>query len=104
MIQGTNSFRNLDPLETPTYSALMDLGVIVDIAVDVSDKYGIGFILSDQSIGVNFNDNTSIVQPSREKSKVIYLETSPVDKVKRESHFDLYKPEDHLYKKCMIYR
>lgn len=49
--------------------------------VDYSAKYGLGYILSDNSSGTNFNDNVKIVYASNDSPSfyLILEEISPVD-------------------------
>ena len=66
--------------------------------VDYSSKYGLGFQLSDTSVGVLFNDNTKIVQDAEKTSYVIY-----VDKEGKKNRYDIAKYPEEMRKKITLY-
>ena len=65
--------------------------------VDHSEKYGLGFKLSNSTVGVHFNDNTKIVLDSL--GKIIYLE-GKLNEEEKQFNIDNFPPE--LYKKIRI--
>lgn len=66
--------------------------------VDYSSKYGLGFQLSNGSIGIYFNDNTKILQDGERTSIVSYF-----DKDLKKTTYDIadYPPE--MRKKITLY-
>ena len=46
--------------------------------VDYSSKYGLGYLLSDLSAGVFFNDSTKIVSESSGAGKLYYYERKAI--------------------------
>ena len=47
--------------------------------IDFSDKYGIGYLLSNGSYGVYFNDSSNVVM-GQNSSKIYYIEKKSEDK------------------------
>lgn len=81
-------------------------GVFVRLQIDLTQRYGIGYILSDTTLGVYFNDNTNMILPIRKQTKVLYFETVTENGVRssRNRHFDYYLFPEDMKKKCMIFR
>merc|ERR1719261_2348233 len=71
--------------------------------VDYSSKYGVGYILSDGSIGVYFNDSTKIIlSPEGDRFDYITRRTQEKAEVRSQHTFENY-PED-LKKKVTLLR
>jgi polo-like kinase 1 len=71
--------------------------------VDYSSKYGVGYILSDGSIGVYFNDSTKIVLvPDGDKFDYVTRRTQDKPELRSQHTFEDY-PED-LKKKVTLLR
>jgi len=64
--------------------------------VDYSDKYGFGYQLSDDSIGVSFNDLTKMILLA-DRAQLIYVEKSGV-----EQYYTLSKVPQELQKKIKL--
>lgn len=89
------------PLVVPTASALPELWV--SRWVDYSSKYGVGYSLSDGSIGVYFNDSTKIILgPAGHQFDYITRRTQDKPEVRTTHGFDDY-PKD-LQKKVTLLR
>lgn len=66
----SDSFMLTDDAEDPACVPIY----CVSIWVDYSDKYGFGYQLSDNSVGVLFNDATRLLLSSnREYVSIVYL-------------------------------
>mmetsp|Transcript_64108 Transcript_64108/g.111805 ORF Transcript_64108/g.111805 Transcript_64108/m.111805 type:complete len:936 (-) Transcript_64108:122-2929(-) len=71
--------------------------------VDYSSKYGVGYILSDESIGVYFNDSTKIILcPEGDRFDYITRRTQDKPEIRTKHTFEDY-PED-LKKKVTLLR
>lgn len=64
--------------------------------MDYSDKYGFGYQLSDDSIGVSFNDLTKMILLA-DRAQLIYVEKSGV-----EQYYTLSKVPQELQKKIKL--
>lgn len=71
--------------------------------VDYSTKYGLGYLLSDGSTGVYFNDSTKIIL-DRENETFEYIEKKTGEKVDTISRYTLneYPQERELQKKVTL--
>lgn len=71
--------------------------------VDYSTKYGLGYLLSDGSTGVYFNDSTKIIV-DRNGENFEYIEKKPGDKADTITPYRLsdYPPERELQKKVTL--
>lgn len=49
------------------------MGVHVALHIDYSSKYGIGYILSNGTSGLYFNDNTYMLKPAWNKRELVYF-------------------------------
>lgn len=67
--------------------------------IDYSSKYGIGYILSNNSYGVFFNDSTKILSLTEEE--FYYIEKMEREDIYKKYHFKDYPPE--LKKKVSLF-
>jgi polo-like kinase 1 len=67
--------------------------------IDYSSKYGIGYILSNQSYGVFFNDSTKIL--SLKEEEFYYIEKMDREDIYKKYSFKDYP--DKLKKKVSLY-
>lgn len=49
------------------------MGVHVSLYLDYSSKYGIGYVLSNGTSGLYFNDNTYMLKPAWNKRELVYF-------------------------------
>ena len=71
--------------------------------VDYSTKYGLGYLLSDGSTGVYFNDSTKIIV-DKNGENFEYIEKKPGDKADTVTSYRIsdYPPERELQKKVTL--
>jgi polo-like kinase 1 len=79
--------------------------------VDYSNKYGIGYNLSNGRVGVYFNDGTKMFQyKSHHNHLVQYIYKKPIqngnanNKVEVSEQFDLRTYPEYLKKKCVLFQ
>jgi polo-like kinase 1 len=78
-----------------------DTGVYVSKWVDYSTKYGLGYLLSDGTAGVVFNDSTRITM-SNNSQKFEYMEKKPEQKREILSTYSLTNYPKELNKKYLL--
>jgi polo-like kinase 1 len=66
--------------------------------VDYSDKYGIGYTLCDNSVGVLFNDNTKLVLDEM-GTQLTYIEKNGI-----ELYYNMNDPPQELHKKARAFQ
>merc|ERR1711974_255134 len=73
------------------------------MGVDYSTKYGLGYLLSDGSTGVYFNDSTKIIVEKNGES-FEYIEKKQGDKIDTVSNYKMgdYPSERELQKKVIL--
>jgi len=71
-LNGFASNGNFKPNDFKEFGPIIELDVHVTKWIDYSTKYGLGYLLSDGTSGVVFNDSTRVIMPSN-MSKVEYL-------------------------------
>lgn len=86
------SFLSLDEAEEPALSPFL----WICKWVDYSDKYGFGYNLCDDTVGVSFNDNSKIILLSDARS-MHYIEKEGV-----ESYYSLDQYPNDLSKKVKL--
>jgi polo-like kinase 1 len=96
-----------DPLSSRTHQSTGQLEKMPDLWitkwVDYSSKYGVGYMLSDSSVGVYFNDSTKIiVSPKGDRFDYITRRTQDKPEVRTNHSVEDY-PED-LKKKVTLLR
>lgn len=72
--------------------------------VDYSSKYGVGYILSDGSIGVYFNDSTKIITDSADSSRFDYITRRTQERPEQRSTHGFSDYPDELKKKVTLLR
>ncbi|KAH8108768.1 Pkinase-domain-containing protein [Phellopilus nigrolimitatus] len=80
---------------------LPDAKVFIVSWVDYCNKYGMGYALTDGSVGVHFNDSTSIVL-SPDKHNVDYITSKLNGAAYSRQHHTLTKYTDELKSKCYL--
>ncbi|TKR86495.1 hypothetical protein L596_011079 [Steinernema carpocapsae] len=88
------SFQNLDDILEPSCRPVF----WVSKWVDYSDRYGLGYQLSDESIGVLFNDGTKLV------SDAAFKQLQYVDKAGQEVYHRTEQQPENLNKKYSLLR
>jgi len=63
-LNGFASNGNFKPNDFKEFGPIIELDVHVTKWIDYSTKYGLGYLLSDGTSGVVFNDSTRVIMPS----------------------------------------
>ena len=71
--------------------------------IDCSDKYGIGYLLSNGSYGVYFNDSSNVVM-GQSSSKIYYIEKKSAEKKNEIACYDLEHYPKEIEKKIKLFQ
>jgi len=96
----TSAFNKPDLANKPLDETLPELWVTK--WVDYSSKYGIGYVFSDSSIGVYFNDSTKIILESPSGVGFEYITRRTMDRPEQRSRHTLEDYPEDLRKKVTL--